>query len=137
MNVCVINIKNMKLNFFFILCYTTFLISYFSFCILFLITGVCHAEELQYLFPISQGLFVSAVPTENCVKIRKAITKMWVNFAYYGWVHTYIAFIFLRTLYHVYDCRDFLIIEDICRHIFLNIAKIFSFCITTLFPLKI
>lgn len=46
--------------------------------------GVAHAEELQYLFPIGKWLFLSAVPTENDLKIRDLMTQMWVNFASYG-----------------------------------------------------
>ncbi|XP_055677254.1 juvenile hormone esterase [Lutzomyia longipalpis] len=46
--------------------------------------GACHAEELQYLFPIGKELFVSAIPTKNDIKMRKLITKLWVNFARTG-----------------------------------------------------
>lgn len=46
-----------------------------------LFTGACHAEELQYLFPIGKDLFISAAPTKADTQIRKAITELWVNFA--------------------------------------------------------
>nr|AME15818.1 carboxylesterase [Bactrocera dorsalis] len=46
--------------------------------------GVCHAEELQYLFPLGLSLFVSSSPTENDIVLREAILKMWVNFASEG-----------------------------------------------------
>lgn len=46
--------------------------------------GVCHAEELQYLFPIAKELFISAVPSEDDIRIRNDITEMWVNFAKTG-----------------------------------------------------
>ncbi|XP_058064702.1 venom carboxylesterase-6-like [Anopheles bellator] len=46
--------------------------------------GVCHAEELQYIFPIAKDLFVTAVPTEAELKIRRTITRLWVNFARTG-----------------------------------------------------
>ncbi|XP_053670190.1 juvenile hormone esterase [Anopheles nili] len=46
--------------------------------------GVCHAEELQYLFPIAKDLFHSAVPTDEEHKVRRIITKLWVNFARTG-----------------------------------------------------
>uniref|UniRef100_A0A1B0D937 Carboxylesterase type B domain-containing protein n=1 Tax=Phlebotomus papatasi TaxID=29031 RepID=A0A1B0D937_PHLPP len=46
--------------------------------------GVCHAEELQYLFPIGKELFISAIPTENDIKMRKLMTSLWVNFARTG-----------------------------------------------------
>lgn len=47
-------------------------------------TGSSHAEELQYLFPIARELFISSIPTEEDEKIRKIITKLWVNFAKTG-----------------------------------------------------
>ncbi|EDS28550.1 juvenile hormone esterase [Culex quinquefasciatus] len=43
--------------------------------------GVCHAEELQFLFPIAKDLFVTAVPTPEELEVRRAITKLWVDFA--------------------------------------------------------
>uniref|UniRef100_A0AAG5D402 Carboxylic ester hydrolase n=1 Tax=Anopheles atroparvus TaxID=41427 RepID=A0AAG5D402_ANOAO len=46
--------------------------------------GVCHAEELQYLFPIGKDLFQTAVPTEEELKIRHIIAQLWVNFARTG-----------------------------------------------------
>lgn len=46
--------------------------------------GVCHAEELQYLFPIGKDLFQTAIPTEEELYVRKIITKLWVNFARTG-----------------------------------------------------
>ncbi|KAG4076411.1 hypothetical protein HA402_005854 [Bradysia odoriphaga] len=46
--------------------------------------GACHAEELQYLFPIGKDLFISAAPTKSDTQIRKAITELWVNFAKTG-----------------------------------------------------
>lgn len=46
--------------------------------------GVSHAEELQYLFPIAESLFISALPTKEDEEIRKGITQLWVNFARTG-----------------------------------------------------
>lgn len=46
--------------------------------------GVCHAEELQFLFPLGKELFVSAAPTKEDTEIRRAMTKMWVDFAKTG-----------------------------------------------------
>lgn len=48
--------------------------------------GSAHAEELQYLFPIRKDLpyFFSSIPTEDDNKLKKIITKLWVNFAYTG-----------------------------------------------------
>ncbi|XP_073834277.1 venom carboxylesterase-6 [Musca autumnalis] len=43
--------------------------------------GACHAEELQYLFPIAHSLFVSASPTESDLKVREIMLSLWVNFA--------------------------------------------------------
>lgn len=45
---------------------------------------MCHAEELQFLFPIAKDLFVTAVPTAEELEVRAAITKLWVNFARTG-----------------------------------------------------
>uniref|UniRef100_A0A182NR34 Carboxylic ester hydrolase n=1 Tax=Anopheles dirus TaxID=7168 RepID=A0A182NR34_9DIPT len=46
--------------------------------------GVCHAEELQYLFPIAKDLFLTAIPTEEELEVRRIITKLWVDFARTG-----------------------------------------------------
>ncbi|XP_053950482.1 carboxylic ester hydrolase isoform X1 [Anastrepha ludens] len=46
--------------------------------------GACHAEELQYLFPVAMELFVSASPTKSDIELRDAMLKMWVNFAREG-----------------------------------------------------
>lgn len=46
--------------------------------------GACHAEELQYLFPIGQELFVSAVPTRQDLQLRELMLRLWVNFARTG-----------------------------------------------------
>lgn len=51
----------------------------------FSITGVSHAEELQYLFPIAESLFISALPTKDDEDIRKGITQLWVDFARSGY----------------------------------------------------
>lgn len=48
--------------------------------------GTSHAEELQYLFPIRNDLkyFFNSIPTQQDKQITKLITKLWVNFAYFG-----------------------------------------------------
>ncbi|XP_055911613.1 venom carboxylesterase-6 [Eupeodes corollae] len=46
--------------------------------------GVCHAEELQYLFPIGKELFVTSSPTNEDLQIREALQTMWVNFAWHS-----------------------------------------------------
>lgn len=46
--------------------------------------GVSHAEELQYMFPIGKELFISAAPCDRCTIMRKALTKMWTDFAMTG-----------------------------------------------------
>ncbi|XP_037885698.1 venom carboxylesterase-6 [Glossina fuscipes] len=44
--------------------------------------GACHAEELQYLFPIARELFVSAAPTNSDLKLRDLMLQLWTNFAW-------------------------------------------------------
>ncbi|XP_004535155.2 venom carboxylesterase-6 [Ceratitis capitata] len=46
--------------------------------------GACHAEELQYLFPIASQLFVTSAPTKQDLELREAMLSMWVNFAKEG-----------------------------------------------------
>ncbi|EDW53214.1 venom carboxylesterase-6 [Drosophila sechellia] len=46
--------------------------------------GACHAEELQYLFPIGRELFVSAVPTQKDLELRELMLHLWVSFARTG-----------------------------------------------------
>ncbi|SPP78197.1 venom carboxylesterase-6 [Drosophila guanche] len=46
--------------------------------------GACHAEELQYLFPIGRELFVSAVPTRQDLELRELMLNIWVSFARTG-----------------------------------------------------
>lgn len=46
--------------------------------------GVCHAEELMYLFPIAKDLFQSAAPTAEDTFIRKTLVAIWVSFATNG-----------------------------------------------------
>uniref|UniRef100_A0A182JRH2 Carboxylic ester hydrolase n=1 Tax=Anopheles christyi TaxID=43041 RepID=A0A182JRH2_9DIPT len=48
--------------------------------------GVCHAEELQYIFPIAKEIpdFQTAIPTADELEIRRVIIKLWVNFARTG-----------------------------------------------------
>lgn len=48
------------------------------------VTGTCHAEELQFLFPLGRDLFISAVPTAADTHMRKALVAMWANFARTG-----------------------------------------------------
>ncbi|XP_017785446.1 PREDICTED: venom carboxylesterase-6-like [Nicrophorus vespilloides] len=43
--------------------------------------GVCHADELQYLFPVADGLFPDKTHTESDKKVAKLMTTLWVNFA--------------------------------------------------------
>lgn len=49
-------------------------------------TGTCHAEELQYLFPVGRSLFPNALPTKRDREIQKALVDLWVNFARTGYV---------------------------------------------------
>lgn len=46
--------------------------------------GVCHTDELQYLFPFLKEFFVSTVPSKESIEIRRAMTKIWVEFAKSG-----------------------------------------------------
>ncbi|XP_967137.2 juvenile hormone esterase-like [Tribolium castaneum] len=46
--------------------------------------GVCHADELQYLFPIGDGLFPDKPPSPDDKKMAKIMTTLWTNFAKFG-----------------------------------------------------
>ncbi|CAH1119496.1 unnamed protein product [Phaedon cochleariae] len=43
--------------------------------------GVAHADELQYLFPVSDQLFPDIIPSASDKKIAKLMTTFWTNFA--------------------------------------------------------
>ncbi|XP_017783909.1 PREDICTED: venom carboxylesterase-6-like isoform X2 [Nicrophorus vespilloides] len=45
--------------------------------------GVCHADELIYLFPYEDVFFGGRKPSENDVLMTKTLTKLWTNFAKY------------------------------------------------------
>lgn len=47
--------------------------------------GVCHADELQYLFPLGQAFFHNSLPTKEDEEVRKILTELWVNFARTGY----------------------------------------------------
>lgn len=49
----------------------------------FFITGVCHADELMYLFPIH---FLKYPLSEQDIEMSKLIIRLWTNFATSGWV---------------------------------------------------
>lgn len=46
--------------------------------------GVCHADELQYLFPLGADLFPDKPPTADDLNIASILTKLWTNFARTG-----------------------------------------------------
>ncbi|CAH1963415.1 unnamed protein product [Acanthoscelides obtectus] len=46
--------------------------------------GVCHADELQYLFPVGDGLFPDVKPSKTDKKITNIMTTLWTNFARTG-----------------------------------------------------
>lgn len=46
--------------------------------------GVCHADELQYLFPLGADLFPDKPPTEDDLNMVSTMTKLWANFAKTG-----------------------------------------------------
>lgn len=48
--------------------------------------GVCHGDDIQYLFPFLKEFFVSTVPSKKSTEVRKAMTKLWVDFAKTGYV---------------------------------------------------
>lgn len=50
------------------------------------LTGVCHADELQYLFPVSDGLFPDQKPDDHDKNIAKILSTLWANFAKNGLV---------------------------------------------------
>lgn len=56
-------------------------------CYVFCVTGVCHADDLQYLFPVSDGLFPDQPPDEHDKIIAQIITSLWVSFAKTGFVY--------------------------------------------------
>lgn len=46
--------------------------------------GVCHADELQFLFPMGSALYPTTIPSERDLLLREALLEMWTNFAAYG-----------------------------------------------------
>ena len=62
--------------------------------------GVCHADELQYLFPLAESLFPDKPQTPQDKKIAEIMTTLWVNFALTGYVtrgtHTSLSWYFFR-----------------------------------------
>ncbi|KAJ8984076.1 hypothetical protein NQ317_006574 [Molorchus minor] len=46
--------------------------------------GVCHADELQYLFPVGDGLFPDRKPSSDDKQVAELLTTMWANFARTG-----------------------------------------------------
>lgn len=48
--------------------------------------GVSHADELQYLFPVSEQLFKNISLSKQDHKMVDIITNLWYNFAKFGWV---------------------------------------------------
>ncbi|CAG9809984.1 unnamed protein product [Chironomus riparius] len=48
--------------------------------------GTCHGDDLLYLFPIRHNTpqYYNSIPTNEDTKLRKLMTKLWVNFATTG-----------------------------------------------------
>lgn len=48
--------------------------------------GTCHLDELLYLFPLRDTFpqFYNSIPTNEDIKLRKIMTKLWVDFATTG-----------------------------------------------------
>lgn len=47
-------------------------------------TGVSHADEMIYLFPVRKSLFPHTLPTIEDEQVSEAMTRMWVDFARTG-----------------------------------------------------
>lgn len=47
-------------------------------------TGVSHADEMIYLFPVRESLFPYTLPTIEDEQVSEAMTRMWVDFARTG-----------------------------------------------------
>lgn len=49
--------------------------------------GTCHGDDLLYLFPIrhTTPTYYNSIPTNEDTKLRKLMTKLWVNFATTGY----------------------------------------------------
>ena len=48
--------------------------------------GVCHGDELQYLFPVGEKLFKDTPLSETDEKMVDFMTTLWSNFARTGYV---------------------------------------------------
>lgn len=46
--------------------------------------GVCHADELQYLFPLNDELFPSKLLKQSDHDVTELLTTLWANFARTG-----------------------------------------------------
>nr|AYN64423.1 carboxylesterase [Dendroctonus armandi] len=46
--------------------------------------GVCHADDLQYLFPVGDGLFPDKKPSEDDKNVAKLFSMLFANFALTG-----------------------------------------------------
>ncbi|KAK5647002.1 hypothetical protein RI129_005466 [Pyrocoelia pectoralis] len=46
--------------------------------------GVCHADELQYLFPVGDSLFPNQKQDELDKRMIELVTSLWTNFAKFG-----------------------------------------------------
>lgn len=46
--------------------------------------GVCHGDDIAFLFPFYKLLGLQNDCDKNCVAFRDALVEMWVNFAIYG-----------------------------------------------------
>lgn len=46
--------------------------------------GICHLDELQYLFPMRHKYFKNSVPSEIDIKMQNVLTKLWIDFAKTG-----------------------------------------------------
>lgn len=48
--------------------------------------GTSHLDDLLYLFPMRNAFpqFYDSIPTDEDEKLRKIMTKLWVDFATFG-----------------------------------------------------
>lgn len=46
--------------------------------------GVCHGDELFYIFPFVKNVILSSVMTPQDQEMRAKMIKMWTNFAKFG-----------------------------------------------------
>lgn len=46
--------------------------------------GVCHGDEVPFLFSSGEFSFPTSIPSDKDILMRNALVKMWANFAKFG-----------------------------------------------------